>query len=159
LAAKGGLKSKKPKIFGVLFPATFHFSVVHHNGRNAKRLNHKVFSQNHEAMKYFQKLENNMVLFFSSQFEKVQADEIKSIKGGLQNDNDTLYVIGLDNGAQNHVVAAVQYIAPDQGAYINWLAVESSGKTSTHFGPGNNGLVNLWKIGLGTFLQELVLLM
>jgi hypothetical protein len=33
-----------------------------------------------------------------------------------------MYFIGLDNGVQYHVVAAVQYVSIEQGAFINWLA-------------------------------------
>jgi hypothetical protein len=58
----------------------------------------------------------------------MQADKTKSVKDGLQNNNDTLlYVIGLDNGEQHHFVAAIQYVPIEQGAFINWLAVENSG--------------------------------
>jgi hypothetical protein len=117
----------KLKLFDYDLPKTYHFWVVHHNGRWAKAMNAQSYSSNNEGIKHFQKLETNITKFFKQQLDAISLEETQSVLDGLQNDNNTLYVIGLDNGLQYHVVVAVQYVAVTHGVFVNWLAVENWG--------------------------------
>jgi hypothetical protein len=159
LGVKGGFKKKKPKLFGDKLPSSHRFWVVHHNGRWAKSINTDSYLTNKENIKHFSKFEAHLVSFFIRQFDQMSIEEQSSVKKGLQNDNNTLYVIGLDNGLQYHVVAAVQYVAVHAGVFVNWLAVENSGHERNHYGSSSSHLMNFRRIGLGGFLQELLLLM
>jgi hypothetical protein len=90
-------------------------------------MNDQSFTANSEGLRYFCKLETHIITFFQWQFDKMSIKETQSIKDGLQNDNDILYVVGLDNGIQYHVVAAVQYVAVQHRVFVKWLAVENQG--------------------------------
>lgn len=84
LGTKGGFKKKKPALFGDKIPSHDCFWVVHHNRKYIKKLNALAFSQNHQVMRHFYRLKNNMVKFFFMQFDRIQDDKSSSIKGGCR---------------------------------------------------------------------------
>ena len=162
LGITGGFKKNHPMLFGDNMPTKDRFWVVHHNGRNGSALNDSTYAENVSMIKHFQSLEKKMITFFQGQFDDMHSEESSSIKKGLQNECDTLYVIGFDNNKQFHIVAAIQYVAMIDGIYVNWLAVANQVTERSHPFPKHANeterLTHFRRIGLATFLQELVLL-
>jgi hypothetical protein len=64
-----------------------------------------------------------MSVFLEGLFNHISVEELESIKDGLSNDRDTIYVIGMDNGLKYHIIAVIQYVATPSGAFITWLGV------------------------------------
>ena len=156
LGSMGGFKKSNAKLFNDISPTKDRFWVVHNNGRKAGI---HFGGKDKQIHKLIQKLQNKMSLFVSSQFNVFSAGEKESVENGLINERDTIYIVGLDNGAVYHIIAVVQFVATKHGAFITWLAVLHQAPTNVYFGPNKQSTESFRRLGIASFLQEQVQLL
>jgi hypothetical protein len=133
--------------------SAYRFWVVHVNGRIGNDYMNKL--QVHEGSKHY-KNRDDIVNFFSKQFDELRPDESSHIQDGFTKNCETLYIAGFTSTecGSPEIIAAIQYSTSPLGAWINWLAV-SSGK-DTKFLTDSKSPRNFRGMGLGIFLQVLV---
>jgi hypothetical protein len=160
LGVKGGYKKSNVKLFNETLPIKDRFWVVHNNGRRAGQHfvagGPDVDKQSHQLI---QKLRSKMSFFVSEQFNVFNEAEKASVEKGFINDRDTIFILGLDNGAVYHIVGVVQFVATKHGAFITWLAVLHESPPQVYFNQNKSAIPSFRRLGMASFLQELVQLL
>ena len=84
-------------------------------------------------------------------------DEKQNICDGLVKECETLYIASFNSTKDlvPTIVAAAQYCSSDDGAFINWIAVESDIPDDIKM-TGANPVRKFRRLGLGMFLQTLI---
>jgi hypothetical protein len=160
LGVKGGYKKSNVKLFNETLPIKDRFWVVHNNGRRAGQHfvagGPDVDKQSHQLI---QKLRSKMSFFVSEQFNVFNEAEKSSVEKGFINDRDTIFILGLDNGAVYHIVGVVQFVATKHGAFITWLAVLHESPPQVYFNQNKSAIPSFRRLRMASFLQELVQLL